>query len=708
MAVAVAVSPRAVSVTSPPPTVGARLLLFHQEWVTITENRFVLEIVRIGASLVFHVQPPLSAGFIPFSLPREGSPKRDALFAEIRALVTKGAVVPLPQTAGPGFYCNLFLVAKVTGGFRPVINLKSLNRFLHNPRFKMETSRSIIKAVSPGEWSVSIDLTDAYLHVPIRPEHQRYLRFAVSQTEAYQFRALPFGLSSAPRIFTMVLREVAQYLHHRGIKFHFYLDDWLIRHHDPVVLQEQLQVVLRLAARLGWLVNKEKSDLVPSRQFTYLGLDFDTQSAVVRPSLRRVERLEGCVRLFRRRPCQPARAILRLLGHMVSLSDYTHMGRLHTRPLQLCLLGQWRPHRDSLEAPILLDEAALSDLSWWLSRTNTRSGVPLRPPKPSVTLMTDASLSGWGASLTIGDGRLQVAGGWPPSYSGRSINSLELEAVLLAIHEFAGHLSQTVVMVLSDNTTTVSYLAKQGGTHSALLCGLAWQIFQLAESLSLQIQVRHIPGRQNVLADSLSRHSPVQTEWALDQSVFQAVVAHFGLSPVIDLLATPLNAKLPVFLCPFPDPAAFGVDALSVPWEGFRVAYAYPPTALMRDVLGKLKGLDMILILIAPWWPNQSWFPDLLELSIDHPVELPVTRNLLTQPVGGRIVHHYRPQVLALTAWCLCGVPSGAKVSQQQQRSASAVRPDARPRPSTMSAGRSGSTGVGNEVWIHRIPLFPQ
>ncbi len=203
-------SPRTLCVTSPPPQVGARLLRFSHEWASVMENRFVLEVFRAGASLVFPVWSPLSSSCMPFSLPHEGSPKRDALLAEIRAMVAKGAVIPLPQDPGPGFYCNLFLVTKVTGGLRPVINLKPLNRFLHNPHLKMETSWAIIKAVSPGDWSVSIDLTDAYFHVPINLEHQHFLRFAVSPTEAYQFRALPFGLSSAPRIFTMILRGRAE------------------------------------------------------------------------------------------------------------------------------------------------------------------------------------------------------------------------------------------------------------------------------------------------------------------------------------------------------------------------------------------------------------------------------------------------------------------------------------------------------------------
>ena len=123
-------------------------------------------------------------------------------------------------------------------------------------------------------------------------------------------------------------------------------------------------------------------------------------------------------------------------------------------------------------------------------------------------------------------------------------------------------------------------------------------------------------------------------EWALDHIVFQVMVAHFCLSPVINLLATFLNSTLLVFISPFPDPVAFGVGTLSVPWD---LTYAFPPTALVHDVLTKLRGLDLILILTGPWWSNQLWFPDLLKLSIDHPVELPVMRTLLTQPV----VHHY-------------------------------------------------------------------
>ena len=86
----------------------------------------------------------------------------------------------------------------------------------------------------------------------------------------------------------MVLREVAQFVHHPGIKFHFYLKYWLICHQDQVILLEHLKFVISLTLHLGWLINLKQSDLLPSQQFVYLDLDFDTQAAICCPSLKRV------------------------------------------------------------------------------------------------------------------------------------------------------------------------------------------------------------------------------------------------------------------------------------------------------------------------------------------------------------------------------------------------------------------------------------
>ena len=76
----------------------------------------------------------------------------------------------------------------------------------------------------------------------------------------------------------------------------------------------------------------------------------------------------------------------------------------------------------------------------------------------------------------------------------------------MALNEFAGHLRPIMLLNLSDNMMTVSYLFKQEATHSALLCGLVWQmlsllcglvwqIFKLALNSALKILVHHILGK---------------------------------------------------------------------------------------------------------------------------------------------------------------------------------------------------------------------
>ena len=107
----------------------------------------------------------------------------------------------------------------------------------------METPETIRTSPQQGEWVTSIDFKDAYFHIPIQEQSRKYLRFHV-QGRTYQFKALPFGLSTAPLGFTVVAKEVKLMAIHKGIKIHQYLDD-----------------LVKMCQDLGWLVNLEKSEL---------------------------------------------------------------------------------------------------------------------------------------------------------------------------------------------------------------------------------------------------------------------------------------------------------------------------------------------------------------------------------------------------------------------------------------------------------------
>ena len=163
-----------------------------------------------------------------------------------------------------------------------------------------------------------------------------------------------------------------------------------------------------------------------------------------------------------------------------------------------------------------------------------------------------------------------------------------------------------------------------------------------------------LPGKQNVLADRLSRPTQVlNTEWTLDPHIFRLLLRAVPELEV-DLFATRDNARLPRFISPFPDPLAWETDALSLQWHDL-LAYAYPPTAILSEVLKKIRSEPCTVLVLAPLWQGQPWFPDLLALLIDYPIQLPWNRRLLAQQ--NRPVYHTQVRQLNLHAWMLSNNP---------------------------------------------------
>ena len=203
--------------------------------------------------LQFLRSPPLSE--IPISLSHTSDKeKRILLSEEVQSLILKGAIERVQDPfQSPGFYSRVFLVPKKTGGMRPVIDLSILNTFLLVPHFKMETNRSIRSCIHPGMWTTSLDLMDAYFHIPIAPPFRKFLRFVWDNT-VYQFRTLPFGISTAPLVFTRVFQTVIAHLHTLSVQIHSYLDDSLIRDFDQQTLVSQMEMVIQFFLNLGFLI----------------------------------------------------------------------------------------------------------------------------------------------------------------------------------------------------------------------------------------------------------------------------------------------------------------------------------------------------------------------------------------------------------------------------------------------------------------------
>ncbi len=121
---------------------------------------------------------------------------------------------------------------------------------------------------------------------------------------------------------------------------------------------------------------------------------------------------------------------------------------------------------------------------------------------------------------------------------------------------------------------------------------------------------------------------------------------------MIDAFATADNAKLPVYISPIPDEKAYSVDALSTPWTGLCL-YLFPPTKILSEVLRKLASEPCRALLIAPFWPAQVWFWDLVYACTDAPRSLPPRSDLLRQPGKGRPVYDTFVERRDLHVWII-------------------------------------------------------
>ena len=525
--------------------VGARLQLFWKAWNYHLVDPWVITVLREGYRVPFHHPPPLS--LIPMDFPSYSGNKEKflALQAEVAEMLQKNAIEEVPGT-DPGFYNRLFLVLKASGSWRPVLDVSRLNAFVVKTKFSMETSQSVLDAIQQGDWMISMDMKDAYFHIPIHPASRPYLRFTFG-TKVYQFRALCFGLTTAPQVFTRVLAPLAKIVHLAGFKIILYLDDWLVIASSREEVLRAKKFVLDLALELGILINMEKSHLEPTQVIEYLGMSIDSNHFWVSPTQKRVSNASKIIEEFLCSKEKPAKTWQSLLGHMSSLEKFVTGSRLRIRPLQYHFNRIW--DRKSQRALLPIPADLTQDLLWWSDQNRLSRGIPLHKSNPDLQLFSDASREGWGATV----GTRHLAGKWSPSEKKDHINILELRAIWMALKEVQGLVRGKTIAVFSDNTTALAYLQKQGGTRSWTLYRLVREMFMWLEANQICLIPQLICGSKNVVTDMLSRKGQIlSTELVLHQDVGQRLWKLWG-QPMIDLFATSLTKRLPLYVAPHAD-----------------------------------------------------------------------------------------------------------------------------------------------------------
>ncbi len=284
-----------------------RLAHYAYTWGKITKDQWVLSTIK-GYRMEFLATPFQSIRPHP---PRFNKGQLVLVEQEVQKLQDKGAVVQLEEVPSNAFLSNLFLVPKKDGGQRPVINLKQLNTFVVSPHFKMEGIQTFKSLVKRDDWLVKVDLKDAYFSVPIDRSHRQYLCFPLGE-RIYQFTCLPFGLTSAPWVFTKTLKPVTALRRELGFCLVIYIDDILLMAESKALAQEQGEALVHLLECLGFTINKEKTVMTPSQTVEFLGFNVNTQTMEMNLPALKLKTIRAESRKLLREGQISARALSRL------------------------------------------------------------------------------------------------------------------------------------------------------------------------------------------------------------------------------------------------------------------------------------------------------------------------------------------------------------------------------------------------------------
>ena len=143
---------------------------------------------------------------------------------------------------------------KRDGTTRVILNLKDLNKHITHFLFKMDTLKEVVQLIQPNCFFMTINLQNTYYSVYVKPEDRQWLRFFWKNLP-FQFTCLPQGLTSAPRIFTKLLKPVLSHLGKLGIIVICYIDDCIIIAASKDELINNVSFVLQLFDSVGLTIN---------------------------------------------------------------------------------------------------------------------------------------------------------------------------------------------------------------------------------------------------------------------------------------------------------------------------------------------------------------------------------------------------------------------------------------------------------------------
>ena len=364
---------------------------------------------------------------------------------------------------------------------------------------------SAVLSLGRGALLAKSDVKHAYRQIPVHPEDRPLLGMKW-EGQLLCDKTLPFGLRSAPIIFSAVADALEWIVKEKGATHIFhYVDDFVIvGPPGSAKCGNDLELLMKTCSDLGVLVAEDKTE-GPATCLTVLGVEIDTLAMELRLPQEKLDRLNGVLAEWRGKRSGKRRDLESLVGLLQHASQVVRPGRIFLRRLYnlLAQTGSFKPHFS-----VRLNAEAQADVEWWSTFLAAWNGTsilrPLRTGDPDVEVWSDAS-GNWGCGASWQTRWLQLCWDSLPIASA-SIAAKELFPIVVAAAIWGSEWRGRTVCFHCDNMAVVEVINRQTAKE-ALICHQLRSLFYISAWFDFDPVARHTPGVKNVAADAISRNN---------------------------------------------------------------------------------------------------------------------------------------------------------------------------------------------------------
>jgi hypothetical protein len=566
--------------------------------------------IEHGYDLVWDKFPPMARHL---KNSKSSQVHSDFVTKAIDDMLKAGAASALPPGITPTVVSPLGVVSKAhSTKLRLIVNMIYVNDHLAKRVFKFEGLTDLADMSEKGDFSISYDLTSGYYHVPLHPDSRRFVGFQWKGV-FYQYNCLPFGLSTAPWVFSKIIRELVMYWRAKGINILPYLDDLLFLicgYEEGIRLRSIIERDMRLA---GLSINWDKSDNNPLQERIHLGFVVNLAEGLFKIPVIRWESLHKDIEsiLNSHNGRVQARKLASVVGTIISMKlAWGPVTQLYTRNLYHIINNVL-----SLNCWVDVTMEAFNELIFWKDLPRLRFDSEIWPSTSglSIKVATDASDVGWGGHIIHGGSFIahEYFSHWE---SLQSSTYRELLGVTRCLQSLVLQCQGKFVVLQTDAMNLLGIINR--GSSKLPLNTLARELFWFCIEFNIRLIIEWVPREENEVADEISKWL-IPDDNAISIPYFNMLNLRWG-PHTCDLFSSNMNNLCSKFYSLHWCRDTSGVNCFGFDWSDDN-CWIHPPFRIIGKIWRKLMRHGCKATIIIPLWTSSTWWrliaPDSVHLS---------------------------------------------------------------------------------------------